>query len=71
MADVQNNEYMLENIFKAYVVNRYYGEEETPINDFVFGFYQNANYTFRDSNPLIVMQYNERQMDKALATIEH
>lgn len=73
LADVQNNEYMLENIFKAYVVNRYYGEEETPINDFVFGFYQNANYTFKglESINSHATKYNERQMDKALAAIEH
>gem|GEM_PF-1834607 len=73
LADVQNNEYMLENIFKAYVVNRYYGEEESPINDFVFGFYQNANYTFKglESINSHAIKYNERQMDKALAAIEH
>ncbi|MFJ8088379.1 hypothetical protein ACIQ7N_09270 [Lysinibacillus sp. NPDC095746] len=73
LADVQNNEYMLENIFKAYVVNRYYGEEESPINDFVFGFYQNANYTFKELESINshAIKYNERQMDKALAAIEH
>ncbi|MGE7789859.1 hypothetical protein [Lysinibacillus sp. NPDC096259] len=73
LADVQNNEYMLENIFKAYVVNRYYGEEETPINDFVFGFYQNVNYTFKglESINSHAIKYNERQMNKALASIEH
>jgi len=73
LADVQNNDYMLENIFKAYVVNRYYGEEETPINDFVFGFYQNSNYTFKglESTNINAIKYNERQMDKALAALEH
>ncbi|MEB2282879.1 hypothetical protein LAV73_23460 [Lysinibacillus xylanilyticus] len=73
LADVQNNKYMLENIFKAYVVNRYYGEEETPINDFVFGFYQNSNYTFKGlkSTNSHAIKYNERQMDKAIAAIEH
>ncbi|KOP78178.1 hypothetical protein AMS59_13475 [Lysinibacillus sp. FJAT-14745] len=73
LADVQNDEYMLENIFKAYVVNRYYGEEETPINDFVFGFYQNSTYTFKglESTNSNAIKYNERQMDKALAAIEN
>ncbi|MFJ8519020.1 hypothetical protein [Lysinibacillus xylanilyticus] len=73
LADVQNNEYMLGNIFKAYVVNRYYGEEETPINDFVFGFYQNSNYTFKglESINSNAIKYNERQMDKALTAIEN
>lgn len=73
LADVQNDEYMLGNIFKGYVVNRYYGEEETPINDFVFGFYQNSNYTFKglESTNSHAIKYNERQMDKALAAIEH
>lgn len=73
LADVQNDEYMLGNIFKAYVVNRYYGEEETPINDFVFGFYQNSNYTFKglESTNSNAIKYNERQMDKALTAIEN
>ncbi len=73
LADVQNDEYMLGNIFKAYVVNRYYGAEETPINDFVFGFYQNSNYTFRglESTNSNAIKYNERQMDKALTAIEN
>ncbi|MGE7929254.1 hypothetical protein [Lysinibacillus xylanilyticus] len=73
LADVQNNEYMLANIFKAYVVNRYYGEEETPINDFVFGFYQNSNYTFKglESINSNAIKHNERQMDKALTAIEN
>lgn len=73
LADVQNDEYMLENIFKAYVVNRYYGEEETPINDFVFGFYQNSTYTFKglESTNSNAIKYNERQMDKALTDIEN
>jgi hypothetical protein len=71
LADVQDDEYMLGNIFKAHVVNRYYGEEETPINDFVFGFYQNSNYTFKglESTNSHAIKYNERQMDKALTAI--
>ncbi|MFC9541647.1 hypothetical protein ACFTQ7_17480 [Lysinibacillus sp. NPDC056959] len=73
LADVHNDEYMLGNIFKATVVNRYYGEEETPINDFVFGFYQNSNYTFKglESTNSNAIKYNERQMDNALGAIEN
>ncbi|MFE3573652.1 hypothetical protein [Lysinibacillus sp. NPDC059133] len=73
LEDVQNDEYMLGNIFKAYVVNRYYGEEETPINDFVFGFYQNSNYTFKglESTNSNAIKYNERQMDKSLEDIRN
>ncbi|OXS74050.1 hypothetical protein B1B04_10580 [Lysinibacillus sp. KCTC 33748] len=73
LADVQNDEYMLGNIFKSTVVNRYYGEEETPINDFVFGFYQNSNYTFKglESTNSNAIKYNERQMDNALVAIEN
>lgn len=72
LADIKDETYLLSNIFKAYVINRYYGDEETPINDFVYGFYQNSNNVLRgiESSNSNTIKYNERQMDKALAAIE-
>ncbi len=72
LADIKDETYLLSNIFKAYVINRHYGDEETPINDFVYGFYQNSNNVLRgiESNNSNTIKYNERQMDKALAAIE-
>lgn len=73
LADIKDEAYLLGNIFKAYVINRYYGDEETPINDFVYGFYQNSNNVLRgiESSNSNTIKYNERQMDKALTAIEN
>lgn len=72
LADIKDETYLLSNIFKAYVINRHYGDEEIPINDFVYGFYQNSNNVLRgiESSNSNTIKYNERQMDKALAAIE-
>ncbi len=73
LADEKDEEYRLGNIFKASVVNRYYGDEETPINDFVYGFYQNSATIFSGGESINnnTIKYNERQMDKALSAIEN
>jgi hypothetical protein len=65
--DLTNHEYMLSNIFKSQVVERYYDEGE-PMKDFAFDFWQNSKYTYRgvdtpDSTPV---KSNEDQMNKAL-----
>lgn len=72
LADINNSEYMLSNIFRANVINRFYGEVNTPINEFIFDFYQNTKYTYRgvDTIDNAATRANERQMDKKLAEIK-
>lgn len=71
IADISNDEYMLENIFKSLVVERHYNKGE-PMKDFAFDFYQNSKYTYRgvdapDSTPV---KSNEDQMKKNLKKME-
>lgn len=72
LADITNAEYMLGNIFRANVINEFYGQVNSPINDFAFDFYQNTKYTYRgvDAVDSEAVQANERQMTKALAKIQ-
>ncbi|MGC8230868.1 hypothetical protein ACP2W0_17920 [Pseudobacillus badius] len=72
LADIENDEYMLTNLFKARVVDTHYnhqGQKNTPIALFALDFWQNTKYTYQrildaDSHEV---QANEEQMDKALA----
>lgn len=68
VADINNAEYMLSNIFRANVINKFYGQVNTPINTFAFDFFQNTKYTYRgvDTVDSSAVRSNERQMDKAL-----
>jgi|GEM_PF-1238706 len=68
IADINNAEYMLSNVFRANVINKFYGEVRTPINNFAFDFYQNTKYTYRGVETIdsSAVRSNERQMDKAL-----
>ncbi|WP_427108107.1 hypothetical protein [Lysinibacillus xylanilyticus] len=68
VADINNAEYMLSNVFRANVINNFYGEDNTPINSFASDFYQNTKYTYRGVDTLdsSAVRSNERQMDKAL-----
>ena len=68
VADINNAEYMLSNIFRANVINKFYGQVNTPINSFAFDFFQNTKYTYRgvDTVDSSAVRSNERQMDKAL-----
>ncbi|MEG0362170.1 MAG: hypothetical protein RR602_11100 [Longicatena sp.] len=68
IADINNAEYMISNIFRANVINHFYGDVKSPINDFAFDFYQNTKYTYRgaDSPDSDAVKANEVQMDKAL-----
>lgn len=70
-ADITNDQYMLSNIFKANMINRYIGKVNTPQNDFAFDFYQNTKYLYRgvDKPGSDAVRANERQMDKALIEI--
>ncbi|MEY9973184.1 hypothetical protein ABH966_003568 [Lysinibacillus sp. RC46] len=72
VADINNAEYMLSNVFRANVINRFYGQVDTPINKFAFDFYQNTKYTYRGEDTLdsSAVRSNERQMDKALKQME-
>ncbi|OCA85263.1 hypothetical protein [Pseudobacillus wudalianchiensis] len=72
LADIENDEYMLTNIFKAEVVDTYHdhrGQDNTPIALFAFDFWQNTKYTYRgvDDVNSHEVKANEEQMDKALA----
>lgn len=70
-ADITNDQYMLTNIFKANVINRYIGKVNTPQNDFAFDFYQNTKYLYRgvDKTGSDAVRANERQMEKALKSL--
>lgn len=68
LADITNDEYMLGNIFRANVINEFYGQVNSPINSFAFDFYQNTKYTYRgvDAIDSEAVKSNERQMNKVL-----
>jgi hypothetical protein len=71
--DISNAEYMLGNIFKADVIQRYYDDkEQNPIDSFAFDFWQNSKYNYRKVDTMTSESTlsNERQMDKALVEIE-
>ncbi|MCM3216713.1 hypothetical protein ABER75_11470 [Niallia taxi] len=69
LKDVTNNEYMLENIFKAFVIDYSYEDSQaSPMQDFAFDFLQNTKYNYRgaetaDSESTLA---NEDQMNSAL-----
>lgn len=65
------DKYMLTNIFKALLVERYYADNtgSNPYAEFAFDFMQNTRDVYR-GNQVVgdqVTQANERQMDKSLA----
>lgn len=73
LKDIQNDEYMLANVFKANVVNRYYDDKlQLPIDEFAFDFWQNTKYTYRGVDTLdsAAVKSNERQMNRALAKMK-
>ncbi|RAV18847.1 hypothetical protein [Paenibacillus contaminans] len=73
LKDTKNHEYMLNNIFKATVVERHYDDKEKkPIDSFALDFIQNSKYTYRgvetiDSDSV---KSNEDQMKKSMAQIK-
>lgn len=71
LAQIDDSEYMLTNIFKATVVERNHTDGE-PIKEFAFDFYQNTKYTYRGADAVDSdsVKSNESQMDKALANIK-
>lgn len=67
--DINNDEYMLEEIFKADVVQRYYDDvDKNPMDSFAFDFWQNTKYNYRGVDTMTNDSTisNEKQMDKAL-----
>lgn len=67
---IENDKYMLTNIFKSVLVEKY--AQNDHLKDFAFDFYQNTKYTYRgvdavDSESVLS---NEEQMAKALSQIQ-
>jgi hypothetical protein len=71
LADITNAEYMLSNVFRANVIQKFY-DESAPINKFAFDFEQNTKYTYLgvDAVDSESVKANESQMDKMLANIQ-
>lgn len=71
LANIDDAEYMLTNIFKAIVVGDQHSDGEA-ISDFAFDFYQNTKYTYRGINSVDSdsIKSNEQQMEKALAKLK-
>lgn len=69
LQSIDNDAYMLENIFKARVIIVKYGDEAAPIADFAHDFWQNTKYTYRGADAVDSdsVKSNEDQMMKALA----
>ncbi|WP_110928424.1 hypothetical protein [Bacillus massiliglaciei] len=73
LKDVTNHEYMLENIFKASVVDYHYDDSDSnPIQDFAFDFLQNTKYNYRGAETATSDSTlaNEEQMNKALTEMK-
>ncbi|QWU15663.1 hypothetical protein SAMN04487895_1276 [Paenibacillus sophorae] len=71
LAQIDNSEYMLTNIFKSVVVERN-SKDGLPIKDFAYDFYQNTKYTYRgaDTPDSESVKSNEEQMKEALAQLK-
>lgn len=70
LAQIDDDEYMLTNIFKSVLVEKH--AENDHLKDFAFDFYQNTKYTYRgadtvDSESVLS---NEKQMADALSQIK-
>ena len=73
LADIENHEYMLTNIFKARMINRFYLDKEpNAIDSFAFDFLQNTKYTYRkvDAVDSETVHINEEQMKDSLSELE-
>lgn len=73
LKDINNDEYMLINIFKSAALDeRYGGSNEDAVGAFAFDFLQNTKYTYRgvDAVDSETVKSNEHQMDKALSLIK-
>ncbi|WP_084245168.1 hypothetical protein [Planomicrobium okeanokoites] len=73
LADIENHEYMLKNIFKARAIDIFYEDElMEPIDSFAFDFLQNTKYTYRkvDAVDSEAVRTNAEQMKASLSEIE-
>lgn len=73
LADIENHEYMLKNIFKARAIDIFYEDElKKPIDSFAFDFLQNTKYTYRkvDAVDSESIKSNELQMEDTLSEID-
>lgn len=68
--DLSNHEYMLGNMFKAEMIEKYYDDsKQKPIDKFAYDFLQNSKYNYRGVENMTsdATLANEKQMDKTLA----
>ncbi len=70
LSQIDNDEYMLTNIFKSVLVEKH--TQNKNLKDFAFDFYQNTKYTYRgveavDSDSVVS---NEEQMTKSFLQIK-
>lgn len=72
LQQIDDEEYMLANIFKSDIITVHYSKQDIPINNFAFDYLQNIKYTYRgvDAVDSEAVRSNERQMKKALAEME-
>lgn len=74
LSDVTDHEYMLENLFKARVVDKHFANigENSAMSDFAFDFLQITKYTYRGAEEVDsdFVQENERQLDKSLEEMQ-
>nr|WP_146139668.1 hypothetical protein [Lysinibacillus timonensis] len=70
LADIKNDAYMLDYMFRAYHVEQ--NNQGTPIGDFAFDMFQNMKNTYRgvDTVESEAVKANEAQMNEALNEIK-
>lgn len=69
LSDIDNDLYMLSNIFMSNVIERSYDDSlNNPMDSFAFDFWQNSKYVYRGADTVDSesVKSNEQQMEKAL-----
>ncbi|MEK3955352.1 membrane lipoprotein lipid attachment site-containing protein [Psychrobacillus sp. FSL K6-1464] len=73
LADLENHEYMITNLFKSQAVDEFFNEDDINAKQsFAFDFWQNSKYTYRgvDAVDSEEVKFNENQMDKWLLELK-
>jgi Na+-transporting methylmalonyl-CoA/oxaloacetate decarboxylase gamma subunit len=72
LSDINNDVYMLSNMFKARLVNEFYTEEQHSVSDFADYFMSNTHsiYTGIDAVGSSMAEHTEKKMDRALEDME-
>jgi hypothetical protein len=73
LADLENDEYMLTNLFKSQAVDEFFSEDDVNAKQsFAFDFWQNSKYTYRgvDAVDGDEVKFNETQMEKWLLELK-